>query len=581
MQNIYEKASQILSNLKFTSDNVDMIDCYYLCANKDLIEDLKTKDPQVIWGRRGTGKTTLLKAFTYDINLLQQDPSQMAFYIVMSNVIPTENEIESLSDDGGSLAVYVFIKLIAEIIKQLEKNYDLRQGVMEPDSENKFLNSYYTLSEYINKCKMKLQGCEITFENSESEQLNKEATTNIGLDVKAEKNYFTSLLNFVRGRKRTSIKSNTYSVSGQIQFKLDGQEIKERITEMLDAFNISTAYICLDEYSEIDKVSTFSIQSKVAQLIKQVFFKNSMYSVKIATIWNRSKLHSRGGNRIEGIEYQQDIFAGPDLDIMFMENNIDIINYFKEMLVNTYLMGLDINLEEKKALSDYFENYMFGKAGLRHIICGSQGVSRSFAVLIKEYLKKFIKNKNGILKLGDVYQIIKHHYLEDVRNKIPYFKTYNAIEEYIKNSLCRYFLITKEDYDRCKTTIKYLSSKGLFMQVPGHLTDIQIRDKYKLFIIHYGNYLDALESASHKTGRKKITDDAKLEANGMLIPDYDRQLITNPKAYTISIPKDAEFEEYCTNCRKIFQNKSKVRTTCPHCGDKITRFDSFVNDVAL
>ena len=73
-----------------------------------------------------------------------------------------------------------------------------------------------------------------------------------------------------------------------------------------------------------------------------------MYSVKIATIWNRSKLHSRGGNRIEGIEYQQDIFAGPDLDIMFMENNTDIINYFKEMLVNTYLMGLDINPEEKK-----------------------------------------------------------------------------------------------------------------------------------------------------------------------------------------------------------------------------------------
>ena len=168
-----------------------------------------------------------------------------------------------------------------------------------------------------------------------------------------------------------------------------------------------------------------------------------------------------------------------------------------------------------------------------------------------------------------------------MRNKIPYFKTYNAIEEYIKNNLCRYFLITKEDYDRCKITIKYLSSKGLFMQVPGHLTDIQIRDKYKLFIIHYGNYLDALESASHKTGRKKITDDAKLEANGMLIPDYDRQLITYPKAYTISIPKDAEFEEYCTNCGKIFQNKSKARATCPHCGDKIIRFDSFVNDVAL
>lgn len=109
MANIYERASQILSNLKLTSDNVDMADCYYLCANKQHIVDLLSKDHQIIWGRRGTGKTTLMKAFTYNINYILQDPNSVAIYIVMAKVIPTEEEIATLTGDGSSLAIYVYL----------------------------------------------------------------------------------------------------------------------------------------------------------------------------------------------------------------------------------------------------------------------------------------------------------------------------------------------------------------------------------------------------------------------------------------------------------------------------------------
>ncbi len=64
MNTVYDIADRIKNNLKLTSDNVDMFDCYYLCANKQHIEELQDKNHQIIWGRRGTGKTTLLKAFT-------------------------------------------------------------------------------------------------------------------------------------------------------------------------------------------------------------------------------------------------------------------------------------------------------------------------------------------------------------------------------------------------------------------------------------------------------------------------------------------------------------------------------------
>lgn len=582
MVNIYERASQILSNLKLTSDNVDMADCYYLCANKQHIADLLGQDHQIIWGRRGTGKTTLLKAFTYNINYILQDPNRVAIYIVMAKAIPTEEEIASLTGDGSSLAIYVFSKLIGKICNALEDIYSVRSGAMDSDADRKFLDAFCVLQDYLDIYHTCIQGGEISVDNLKSSEIKRELGREVGARINATEGLWSFCVNWFRNKNRTSQYKQSFAVTGKIQFVLETEVISNLISQMLDALGITLAYICLDEYSEMDKISEFSIQSKVAQLIKQVFFKDARYSVKIATIWSRSKLHTRGGNRVEGIEYQQDIFEGPDLDIMFMEHNADIISYFKEVLVNTYLMGQDVKDDEKSALSDYIESDIFSEPGLRHLICGSQGVSRTFVILVKTYLQRFIKDKSGPVKLATVYEIIKHHYLEDVRNKIPYYTLYKSVDKYLLKTLCRYFLFSRDDYNRCKPLIKYLTSRGVFMQMPGHLTAREIRDEYKLFVIHYGNYLDALESASSRRGRKILGEDAKLEVDGMLVPEYSCELIDSPEKYTVYIPKDAEKETYCTECRKIFvDNSNRNRALCPYCGHRMLRFGEFIDEVAL
>ena len=582
MANVYERATQILRNLKLSSDNIDIADCYHLCANKHQIEELKTHDHQVIWGRRGTGKTTLLKAFVYNINYMEQNPSTVALYIVMAKIIPTEDEIRELTADGSGLAIYVFSKLIDEICKGLEEIYEARCSSMEEDAVSRFLKSFYELQDYLKIYQTHIQGGELTIDSLKSNELKKEVGHNVNADTNLSSGIFNSCINFFKKYNKTLNSKQTITLTGKITFQLETRLIGELITKMLEAFNISLAYICIDEYSEMDKVSEYSIQSKVAQLIKQIFFKNPLYSVKIATIWNRSKLHTRGGNRVEGIEYQHDIFAGPDLDIMFMENNNDVINYFKEMLINTYLMNDEINLEERNALSDYIETDIFGKAGLRHLICGSQGISRSFVILAKAYLQRFIKHNHGPVKLVVVYEIIKHQYFEDVRNKIPYYSLYKEINKFITEKQCRYFLLTRKDYIRCKSLIIYLATRGLFMQLPGHLTNRILRDEYKLFIIHYGSYLDALESESYKAGRKKLGEDAKLEANGMLLPEYDVELIDSPESFTVKLPANIENEVYCTRCKKIFISDEKVtKVRCAHCGQETLRFSEFVDEVAI
>ena len=396
MAHIYERARQILRNLKLTSDNVDMADCYYLCANKQHIWDLLSRDHQIIWGRRGTGKTTLLKAFTYNINYIQQDPNSVAIYIVMAKVIPTEEEIATLTGDGSSLAIYVFSKLIVKICDALEETYNLRAGVIDSDADNNFLTAFYRLHDYLEIYQTCILGGELSVDSLKSSEIKKELKHEVGAKIDKTEGMLNFYLNLFRNKNKTSTYKQSFAVTGKVQFVLETEVISSLISQMLDALGITLAYICLDEYSEMDKISEFSIQSKVAQLIKQVLFKDARYSVKIATIWSRSKLHSRGGNRVEGIEYQQDIFEGPDLDIMFMEHNTDVISYFKEVLVNTYLMGQDIKDDEKSALSDYIESDIFSEVGLRHIICGSQGVSRTFVVLVKNYLQRFIKEKKAL-----------------------------------------------------------------------------------------------------------------------------------------------------------------------------------------
>ena len=58
---------------------------YKLYVGDESLNEMTPSDHQLIWGRRGTGKTHLLKAFTQRINN-DSDLCSMAFYISCDNV---------------------------------------------------------------------------------------------------------------------------------------------------------------------------------------------------------------------------------------------------------------------------------------------------------------------------------------------------------------------------------------------------------------------------------------------------------------------------------------------------------------
>ncbi|MBQ3013115.1 MAG: hypothetical protein IJD74_06210 [Clostridia bacterium] len=572
-------AKQIFDNFIMSSDVVSYEDCYQLCADKSQINMLMGSDHQVIWGRRGTGKTTLQKAFTHYVNNVQSDSSLRSIYVMIAKMIPTTQELDITGNEDKTLPVYIFSKFLAEVISQLEQIYN--QKNLKKKDDDRFIRNYVDVVDIINNYRKKLMGLTITVNETQAVETQKGVGYNFGVDTNISPFLLNIDSNIKSKFEKTYRHNHSLSIQGALNFSIETQAISEKMENMITALGISRLYICIDEYAEMDKVSEFSVQSAVAQLIKQVFFKSPFFSIKISTIWNHSKLHDRGENKIQGIEYKHDIFPGPDLDIMFMKNNNDVIRYFKNLLLNTYALNHNVPVHDFAALGDFFENHIFGAKNLRCLICGSQGISRTFVVMAKQYLSAFLEGNGEPLKISTVYDMIKNQYIENVRIKIPHLMIDDCIQEFIYERKCRYFLISRNDYQRCKSTIKQLSTMGAFIQLPSHLTAARIRGKYKLFIINYGYYLEVMEESSRKKGIKILSEDGSLTFEDMLFPPCPEDLLNNPKDYCVTFPINSENEVYCPKCQKSFiAEKSKKIVDCD-CGNKIYKFNYFSEIVAL
>ena len=120
MQWNQEKIESILNNYLIINSNADTFyNCYYKCANKKRIEELfSQKNHQIIFGRRGTGKTTLFKALYYYANYgLSFNSSIKCVYIDMEDVVPDNNEIRT--NNQKVIIIETYRKFLVEFLDQL------------------------------------------------------------------------------------------------------------------------------------------------------------------------------------------------------------------------------------------------------------------------------------------------------------------------------------------------------------------------------------------------------------------------------------------------------------------------------
>lgn len=571
-----EKVIQrIKSSVYSNANQLNMEQCYYVCANKQVFDELLKRECQIIFGRRGTGKTTTLKAFTHYVNQVRKEehPGDSCWYVRLDECIP--NSIEIMSGALEDNIAYCVQNMLLEFTTFLMNEFTQKEKTLRPKPKKfgQVEDDILKLAQLIEEGKKKITL--LTGTESSQHTNAKESEFSLSADTSdlSQINHILSKLLSMRfsfgkkaGREIRTTKDKQYV------YRIDINEIRRSIEKILKTMGYRTLYICIDEFTQIDRDTSTTIQPKVAQVLKQLFFSSSIIVVKIASVWSEYRMQTRQeyGFR-EGIELSQDIFKHNSInfDSMFDYNNEKAYQFFKDAMLNFFLFemkhdefiqlpnGLIVSPrivmteEERNGLANYLVELLFSKDSFKHLICGSQGIPRVFGILLVASFDKLKEVRKEKVTVEIVFDCIMDNYFDEVRQSIPESsEIFTGIEAHIGKTKNRFFLLSIIDYNTASFYFDRLVAVNALYEYTSKVVPRELRNSYKLYCVHYGNYLD-----SFKRGMSKLNNDTMV-GQGFLFPKFPDDMITNPQKYAFMLPEKLLEEAIFSICKREIREES-------------------------
>jgi hypothetical protein len=530
------------------------------------LEKLRDKKNQIIFGRRGTGKSHFLRAFNQQINE-EIGNNQISIYFSCIDVIETPPDIEKFSDElrDRNYADYYFRKLLlkfADLFTDVITNYisnkrSLSKEVLKQvDSiiDKRILNEIYRGSEEI-IIKTNISGSTLKKRSSRGFVLQRIGT----------------FLPFLQLGKEKDLRNGTHE--NEIRYyTTDLTKLKDAIVELLELLQIDTLYICIDEWAELDKSVNSTIQIHFAQKIKKFLFKNPRISIKIASIWHETELSYKtlNASRSGGLEIGQDIYKSIDLDTLFLENEKTIVDFLSNLIFKRINFFLNNKLEYLKKNQDYLATLIdeiFGTAkNFKELVSASHGVPRDFLELFarclnlaENRLDKYIIDRNLVEEVAINY--FKNEKRALISGNESYIQFSSLIDNYIKEKNVRFFAVKTSIY-KYSIEIKELVDKKLLQQIPSANIPREIRDNFKVFLIDYGNYCEYLKAHKAQTSDYSFSP----------LIEFTDEIISNFRNYILNLDLLSTDYIFCKKCNDYVHKTQPVYQkfkVCPYCASTI------------
>jgi len=355
-------------------------------------------------------------------------------------------------------------------------------------------------------------------------------------------------------------------------YQTDLSKIREHIDNFLAKANIERLYICIDEWSELDKSCNTPIQQYFAQKLKQTFFKSQRVGVKVASIWSLTEMNSKemDGRFFGGIELGQDIYKEFDLDTLFFTDDTSIEKFMRTILFKRFMYASDQEIKDIFKKRDDFNpkellvNEIFdSNETFNALVSASHGIPRDFLELFDLCFHKIKNIKDYWITTPLVIEVATDFYKGTKRNLISgneiLISFIDTIDSYLEKTNERFFIIKNCDV-KDSSEINELVDRRFIHQLPSQLIDRRIRNKYKFFLIDYGCLWDWRQS--RKLGYE----------NNIISPvlNLTNEQINNIEKYLLPLDGLSKVYLFCYKCKRTFFSSHNVyikRKICPHCGE--------------
>ena len=462
-----------------------------------IFPQIDNENNQIIYGRRGTGKTHILRILSAK---LQEDKSNIVSYVDCRNLGSTAQ----FSDPQFDIK-HRCLSLFKDILNIIHD--DLLEYVVEQD-ENISSQSLEILDEMSS----------IMIEPYSSYQLDSITQRSLGKSRKSAGIGLTVSFPLKSDFKINDTSSDSAENESTKSFKVLQEDkvifpsLNTSMKKLLVLMD-SKFYLIIDEWSSIP----IEIQPYLAEFLKRSFFANNRIIIKIATLEYRSNF-SKLNSKTErfGFELGSDIATGLDIDDYYVfDRNPKLVS---EIFANMLFKHLKSELPENYLENTYeirtipkFNNSIFAaKFAFLELVRASEGVARDLInIFTNSYFNSQRKGKKRITR--DIIIESSHIWFEQDKAK----NLDNKLREYLEKIVTeivgirkiRYFMLPRE-LEKNIIIQQLFDARVLHLVERGSVYKSVPTKAFNTYTLDYGTYaklftLDKKNSKSYRDINKE------------------------------------------------------------------------------
>jgi hypothetical protein len=280
---------------------------------------LSSRDHQIVYGRRGTGKTHAL------VYLTEHEAARggASVYVDLRNIGSSGGVYSDTSIPLPQRATRLALDVAGAIHEELlntaiNRNLDLEKVGPALDE----LASASTEIEVLGETKI-----ETAASSSEKSENSSQS------DLRIQKDPSLSMTSSSRNEGTTGSEIRV-SREGNSRYRLHFGHVSNAMRRVVEALTPQTLLVVLDEWSTIP----LELQPHLADLIRRAFFPVKGLTLKIAAIEQRTNFKQGDGPDYIGIEVGADASADVDLDDYMVFDNSEerAVQFFKDLVFSHY-----------------------------------------------------------------------------------------------------------------------------------------------------------------------------------------------------------------------------------------------------
>jgi hypothetical protein len=479
--------SDIIRN-DYVSDNNNL----ELYAGQETIKSINNKKYQIIYGRRGTGKTHLLKAYKETLISNFEIDKIYPVYIDLRTFLPL---LSSGNYNCVESAIAIFMSIVNEIVDILVDNIEFICGTQD-------INELFSAEK---KKRQELENLLLEFQyefNGQQFEKIKDVKLSIEETFKIEDKFNIKLgnSNEISLKADDKLERKSTQDTGNIGY-ISFASISKNLSKITSILGLTRVICILDEWSEVPA----ELQIVLADLIKKAFITSS-FSYKIAAIPNRTNLGKMVNGTFIGLEDGGDIFPfNLDNRFIYELDQEQTKDFFNDLLYR-HLTNIDNKLGYnifKNCSNSRFINLFFANQALREILIASAGIPRDFiSLLINSYDKFRINTSSSNRRIGvrnirlatiDWYKLDKEKQVNEIDNCKLLLR--EIINEIIIKKKKTHFLIPQK-YSNNKYLNQLIDFRVIHLRKKGYSHKGNAGTVYDVYSIDYGCYtsIDVVQS---------------------------------------------------------------------------------------